>query len=118
MSKTVRVFIRDGDVCAIKTNVPESDVVVEVINYDTNNGDKEAFEKLLNTPEYTDYKNGTVLHLEGIDGLIPLMEEKGYYYDHLESYEGYYRFTYTGMVTPLTFTSLQEIRDWLEGDCD
>ena len=107
MSKTVRVFIRDGDVCAIKTNVPESDVVVEVVNYDTNNGDKEAFEKLLNTPEYTDYKNGTVLHLEGIDGLIPLMEEKGYY-----------RFTYTGMVTPLTFASLQEIRDWLEGDCD
>ena len=118
MSKTVRVFIRDGDVCAIKTNVPESDVVVEVINYDTNNGDKEAFEKLLNAPEYTDYENGTVIRPEGIDGLIPLMEEKGYYYDHLESYEGYYRFTYTGMVMPLTFASLQEIRDWLEGDCD
>lgn len=118
MSKIVRVFICDGVVAAIKTNTPDADVDVEVIDIDTDKDDKAAFDDMLQDPEYTDYARGTINHLEGIDELAELMEEKGYHYDGLESHDGYYRFTYAGMVMPLTFTSLQEIRDYLAGLCD
>lgn len=118
MSKIVRVFIVDGVITAIKSNAPDADVEVEVVDIDTDKDDKEAFDKLLQDPAFTDYPRGTINHLEGIDELAELMEEKGYHYDDLESYEGYYRFTYTGMVMPLTFTSLQEIRDYLAELCD
>lgn len=45
---------------------------------------------------------------------IKQMEERGYYYDDLESSRGNYRFIYSNMIFPLVFCSVREIRAWLE----
>ena len=44
---------------------------------------------------------------------IKAMQERGYFYDDIESSRGNYRFIYSNMVFPLVFASVKDILSWL-----
>lgn len=45
--------------------------------------------------------------------LIKEMNEHGYFYDEIDSYEGYLKFYYTTGVLPMSFDSWSEVEEWL-----
>ena len=45
--------------------------------------------------------------------LIKRMNKVGFYYDVYSSYKGNYQFNYDGMVMPMQFKTIKEIKEYL-----
>lgn len=47
------------------------------------------------------------------DRIIKAMEKKGYYFDDINSYKGYYVF-HGDYCTTMTFLTIKDIKEWLK----
>ena len=47
------------------------------------------------------------------DRIIKAMEKKGYYFDDINSYKGYYVF-HGDYCTTMTFSTVKDIKEWLK----
>ena len=47
------------------------------------------------------------------DRIIKAMEKKGYYFDDINSYKGYYVF-HGDYCTTMTFSTIKDIKEWLK----